>query len=112
MIEKILYDFLVSAQDTPVYTEIPGDVSTPYYTIEKTGSKIENHIQTSTVAIQSHGDTLFEVISMNEALKELMLYSLPNEDSIGGVRLNTDYNFTNPQTKEHRYQAIFVITHY
>lgn len=112
MIEKTLYDFLVANQDYPVYTEIPGDVATPYYTIEKTGSKIENHIQTSTIAIQSHADTLFEAVTMNEALKSLMLYVLPNNASIGGVRLNTDYNFTNPQTKEHRYQAIFVITHY
>lgn len=112
MIEKILYDFLTANQDIPVYTEIPAEMPSQFYVLEKTGSNIKNHIEQSTVAIQSYGSTLFESATMNEDLKGLMLNELPKEIEIGSVRLNSDYNFTNPTTKQHRYQAIFVITHH
>lgn len=37
---------------------------------------------------------------------------LVNESEVSGVYLNADYNFTDVETKEYRYQAVFDIFHY
>jgi hypothetical protein len=33
-------------------------------------------------------------------------------DSIGGCDFSSDYNYTDTQTKQHRYQAVYFITYY
>ena len=33
-------------------------------------------------------------------------------EEIAGCHLNSDYNFSNISKKQHRYQAVFEITHY
>ena len=39
-------------------------------------------------------------------------YGLIEEDDIIEVELQSDYNFTDTETKEYRYQAVFNVTHY
>jgi len=114
MIEKIVVDYLNSRGDlqAKAYTEIPKTVPEKYYLIEKTGSNVNNKITTSTISIQSHADTLFNTISLNEDLKGAMLDGLIELEEVSAVYLNSDYNFTDTTTKKHRYQAVFVITHY
>lgn len=114
MIEKIIVDYLNSldALQAKAYTEVPKNVPDKYYLIEKTGASVDNWINTSTVAIQSHADTLYDVISLNEDLREAMLNGLITLDEISGVHLNSDYNFTDTTTKRHRYQAVYQVTHY
>ena len=114
MIEKIVFDYLNSCDglQAKAYTEIPKTVPDKYYLIEKTGSSVDNKITTSTLSIQSHADTLFDTVSLNEDLKKAMLDGLITLDEVSAVYLNSDYNFTDTTTKEHRYQAVFVITHY
>ena len=60
MIEKIVLDYLNSLGNlqAKAYTEIPKDVPRKYYLLEKTGTSNSNKITTSTIAIQSHADTL------------------------------------------------------
>ncbi|SDQ04437.1 hypothetical protein SAMN04487752_0319, partial [Carnobacterium viridans] len=48
---------------------------------------------------------------LNEELKEVV-ENLILLNEISGVRLNSDYNFTDTTTKEYRYQAVFDINHY
>lgn len=112
MIEQILYQYLSQNLAPPVYTEIPKTPPQKFYAIEKTGGTISNHITSSTVAIKSYGGSLYEAAQMNEALKEAMLYGLITLDSIVRVELNSDYNFTDTQTKQYRYQGVFDIKHY
>lgn len=114
MIEKIILDYLndLAELSAKAYTEMPKEVPNKLYLIEKTGSSVNNKITTSTVAIKSYGGTLFEAISLNEDLKAAMLNGLTSLDSISGVYLNSDYNFTDTTTKRYRYQAVFIITHY
>ncbi len=113
MIERTLYDFLKeSGLDFPVYTEVPKDPPSSFYLIEKTGSSMNNHIYSSTFAIQSYGTSLFESISMNEALKEVMLEGFIANPLVSSVELNSDYNFTDLAEKRYRYQAVFDIVHY
>lgn len=113
MIEKTLYKFLVaSGLDAPVYTEIPKEPPSSFYLIEKTGSSMNNHIYSSTFAIQSYGTSLFESISMNEALKKVMLEGFIADPLVSSIELNSDYNFTDLEEKRYRYQAVFDIIHY
>lgn len=110
MIEKILYDFLSNATDIPVYTEIPADKPSRFYAFEKTGSTLKDHIEKSTIAVQSWGESLLDAAQMNKDVISLMMNDLLVLPEIGGVSKNTDYNFTDPTTRRHRYQAVFVIT--
>ena len=113
MIEKIVFDYLNSLDlQAKAYTEIPKTVPSKFYLIEKTGTSVDNRIATSTIAIQSYADTLYDAASMNEDLKEAMLDGLISLDEVSAVYLNSDYNYTDITTKRHRYQAVFVITHY
>lgn len=113
MIEKIVFDYLNSLNlQAKAYTETPKTPPTKFYLIEKTGSSVDNRITTSTIAIQSYADTLYNAVSMNEDLKTAMLDGLISVEDVSAVYLNSDYNFTDTTTKRYRYQAVFVITHY
>ena len=90
-----------------VYAERPETLPNSYVLVQKTGSGRANHICQAMVAIQSvTNGTLLEAAQLNEAVKEAIL-NMPDETEIFGVRLNSDYNYTNTNTKERRYQAVF-----
>lgn len=113
MIETIIYNYLSGLElSAPVYTEVPEDLPSTFYLIEKTGGTIENHISKSTIAIQSYGESLYEAIQMNEEIKEVMIYGLINDNEVASISLNSDYNYTDTTTKQYRYQAVFEIVHY
>lgn len=114
MIEETILNYLNASNDlsAPVLMEIPGTTPTTFYLLEKTGSAFNNHIYSSTFVIQSYGETLYETACMNDEIKEVMLYGLLEEEQIVSVSLNTDYNYTDTQSKRYRYQAVFDIIHY
>ena len=60
----------------------------------------------------SYSDSLYGASQLNEAVKGIMLNDLLEEDEIGSVDLNSDYNYTDSETKRYRYQAVYDITHY
>ena len=109
MIEKILYDYLNNFDGllASVYTEMPKTFPGKMYLIEKTGDSQKDQINTATITIQSYGGSLYEAMVMNEAIKEIMLDDLLSLDSIGSVKLNSDYNFTDTTKKQYRYQAVY-----
>jgi hypothetical protein len=114
MIEKILYQFLSSATSVKVYTEVPSKPATEYIVIERTGGGEVNYIRSATVAIQSVGKRMIRAVEINEELIRRMtdddgLRSVPE---IASVSLNSTYNFTDPETKSYRYQAVFDLTYY
>lgn len=111
MIEELLIAELNTRLRFPIYTSVPGEMPERFYVLQKTGSRFEDQIKQSTIAIQSYGKNLYEAMTMNEDLKSVML-SLNELDKISAVDLNGDYNYTDTQTKRNRYQAVFVITHY
>lgn len=112
MIIELLIEYLEEVFGEGLYigVEAPEQL-THYILIDQTASRTENHITTTTLAIQTYGDTLYDAIQGNEALKSAMLGFL-ELDEVAGVRLLTDYNFTNTATKQYRWQAVFEITHY
>lgn len=113
MIELIIKNYLetkdLSVGDR-IYAETPEDPPDVYIVIEKTGSGRENRIDRAMIAIQSIGKkgkaSLLDVMKLNEEVRKAMdeIIEIPE---IFRCELNSDYNFTNPQTKEYRYQAVF-----
>ena len=110
MIAKTLLDFLGSNLDVPVVMEAP-EQTTGYVLIDQTGSSRTNHIITTTFAIQSYGASLYDAMVLNDEVKGAMV-GFAELDEITRVELETDYNFTNTATKQYRWQAVYLITHY
>ena len=111
MIEEILLDYLETAAEVPVYLEIPENMPARFIILEKTGSGCEDHIFSATMAVQSYAKSLYEAAALNETVKGALLYG-QTPDGIGRVKLNSDYNFTDPDLDRYRYQAVYDITHY
>lgn len=112
MIAKLLLDFLNNDEtlDTPTYMEVPEEL-TDFVLLDQTGTSTENHIKTTTIAVQSYGATLWDAMVLNEKV-EAAMKRFVRLDNVTRVELETDYNFTNTTTKQYRWQAVYQITHY
>lgn len=109
LIEAEIIDYLIERNivGSYVYAERPKDLPAEYILIQKTGSGFRNNINQAMVAIQSISSTsLLNAMLINEQVKEALL-EMPDEREVYSVKLNSDYNFTNTNTKEYRYQAVF-----
>lgn len=111
MIELIVRKYLISKLEIPVVFEHQKNLPEQFILIQKTGSSRENFLNSSTIAIQSYGASLFDAAKLNEKIKNLM-YDLIEVPEVARVKLNSDYNFTDTETKRYRYQAIFDINYY
>jgi len=111
MIELIIKDFLDNRLSVDCFLEKQEKMPQSYVIFEKTGSSKRNHLPSSTFAFQSYAPSMYEAAKLNEDVKSVV-ESLIELDDISKVSLNSDYNFTDTQTKEYRYQAVFDINHY
>lgn len=112
MIEKIIKDYLqTNIPDIPILLERPANSPTTFVLLEKTGSGRENYINYATMAIQCYAPSLYEAAQLNETVKSYM-FDIIELNAISKSQLNSDYNFTDPTTKEYRYQAVFDLTYY
>ncbi|HEM3629317.1 TPA: hypothetical protein U1C40_000013 [Streptococcus suis] len=105
MIEVITLNFLTDHLSVPVYTEHQEEMPERFVIFEKTSGGKKNHLHQATLAIQSYGPSLAESAMLNEEVKQAIekMVELP---SISRVELNSDYNFTDTETKRYRYQAV------
>ncbi|CYU93004.1 phage protein [Streptococcus suis] len=105
MIEVITLNFLTEHLSVPVYTEHQEEMPECFVIFEKTSGGKKNHLNQATLAIQSYGQSLEEAAFLNEEVKTVVekMIGLP---SISKVELNSDYNFTDTETKRYRYQAV------
>lgn len=110
MIAVTLLNHLAENLNVGVYFEAPKTL-TDYVLIDQTGSNRQNHITTTTFAIQSYADSLYAAMELNERVREAMT-SLVALNEIASVDLETDYNFTDTDSKQYRWQAVYQITHY
>ena len=111
MFEEVLLSYLKASLNVPVYMERPEDALPPFLLFEKTGGNRRNKLYSSVFAFQSYGNSLYQSALLNNRLKEV-LDGLEAVPQVSSVRYNTDYNFTDVQRKEHRYQAVYEIFHY
>lgn len=115
-IEKIIYDYLTTefgkgTVNIPVYVTEPQDPDAKYILIQKTGSGRSNKIRRATIAIQSIGTSMEDVITLNEQVIAAMLDSI-SLANVSKCELNSDYNFTDPRTRRFRYQAVFDLVYF
>jgi predicted transcriptional regulator len=111
MIEKIIKDHLDSKLEEQVFLEKPSPSYGQYVVFEKTSSSKNNYLPSATFAFQSYAKSLYKAAELNERVKKAV-ESMIELDEIRGVKLNSDYNFTDTTTKEYRYQAVFDIKYY
>ena len=111
MIEVTILRYLSEHLDVSVYMEEPEDPPKSYVLIERTGSQETDCIETTTLALQSYGEMLYDAAALNMEVKTAIknAVELP---SVSAVYINSDYNFTDTETKRYRYQCVAVITHY
>lgn len=113
VIEEIIKNFINRISDTPVFFEVPEkNIPEEFFLIEKTGSSMENHINSSTLTVKSYAGRLFRASVLNDYIKHELIYRFIQEPEIISVQLNTDYNLTDTAEKRYRYQAVFDIKHY
>ena len=105
MIEDRIIAYLGEALDIPVSVEKPKGEKT-FILVDKTGSEEKDKIKSATFAVQSYAQTLREAALLNEKIK-LALEGMKALTNISSVKLNTDYDFTDEETKEYRYQAVY-----
>lgn len=111
MIEKIVIQHLNSVQNVPVYAEVPTNPPKKFIVIEKTAGGINNHVCRSTIAVQSYDETMLGAAELNEELKGHMMTMVTLPD-VSAVVLNSDYNYTDNESKRYRYQAVYNIVHF
>lgn len=113
MIEKVILDYLNEHIGRPVWMERPKgeDLPEEYVLMDKTGSSCKDHIHTVIIALQSYAASMINASALNEIVKSTM-DNLIELDEIGSSKLNSDYNFTDTQKKNYRYQAVYEITHH
>ena len=117
IIENAVRDYLAGKSmdlaGDKIFLEVPAKPPDEYVMVEKTASGKENQINSAMIAVKSISrdkeNGMYKVQLINEAVKEAMDSFADESDQIYACRLNTDYNFTDPDTKEHRYQAVFNI---
>lgn len=111
IIEKIIREYLKLKLNMPVYLEEPKDKPAEYLLVMKTGSSRRNLIPSAMITVRSYSTSLSKAIDLNELVKATMFEAIEVSD-ITKVELNSDYNFTDTETKRYRYQAVFDVTHY
>lgn len=111
MIEEIVLNHLKAMLRVPVYMEQPVEPEASFVLLEKTGSRRQNLVKSATLAVQSYAPSLVEAADLNEAVKAAMDNSVDLPE-ICKASLNSDYNYTDTDTKRYRYQAVYDITHY
>lgn len=112
MIEKIILDYLNEELTVPVYMEVPHRPPSVYIVIEKTGGGKSDQLYTAMITLKSYAPTLYQAATLNELVKAVMDTAADNLDEVSRSQLNSDYNYTNTQTKSYRYQAVYDIWHY
>ena len=115
IIEKEVRDYLINKNIAAghVYMEIPGDDSEgdEYVLIQKTGNGYENFLESPTITIQAISKTSrYNAAVLNEYVKGVMSLLRNHVTDVFRCRLNSDYDFTNTQTKEYRYQSVWELT--
>lgn len=111
MVESIVRNFLKEKLSVEVYMEEPEEIPESYIIIEKTGGGYSNGIKSATIAIQSYAKSLADACLLNEEVK-LALEDIDTQNPITKAELNSDYNFTDTETKRYRYQAVFDFLYY
>lgn len=108
MIEKEIIGHLKGLLDVPVFAQVPASPPTKFVTVEKIGGSDSDFCPTASFAIQSWADRLLDAMMLNADVKNAMKSAIFLQ-SVAGLSLNADYNYTDKAQKKYRYQAVYNI---
>ena len=115
-IEERIISYLNGALDEiQAYGEKPTNKNPDgnlFVVVEKTGVQRNDMLYTSTVAIQSYAPTLYQAADLDEDVRAVMFALPDNLSEVSGIRLIGGGNFTDPSTRQPRYQSVFDVHHY
>lgn len=113
MIEEMILAAIEAATTVHAYMEVPEDAPTSFCVIERTGGGQRGHeMRDATIAVQSYGETLLEAATLNEAVLNVMQELPFSEAKLVTCQLNSNYNFTDTETRRYRYQAVFDLVYF
>ncbi len=112
MIEATIRNYLEEKLKLPVYLEHEKIMPDKYIMIERTGGGMSDKLMNATLAVQSIAPSMYNAALLNDEVKKAMLFELPGTNNVASCKLNSDYNFTDTETKKYRYQAVFYLVHY
>lgn len=107
----MILNYLTDHLSVPVFLEHQKNEPKRFVIFEKTSSSKNNYLPSATFAFQSYAESMYEAAKLNEEMKQVV-ENMIELDEISGIHLNSDYNFTDTETKQYRYQAVFDINHY
>lgn len=111
MIELEIKKYLDGQLNVPSFFEHQAKMPERFIIIEKVNGRKHNWLKGSTFAFQSYAETMYEAALLNDRLKEVV-EGLIGLSLVYSVSLNSDYHFSDTDTKRYRYQAVFDIKHY
>lgn len=111
MIEEKILKFVDDALQVPVRMEIPADRPSRFVVLKRSGEGRENLVEDAMLIADSYAESLYEAAKLNKQVKSV-LDDLDTLDDICSVQLSADYPVTDTGSKQHRYQAVYKISHY
>lgn len=111
MIEIVIKKFLDENLKVPSFFEHTKNLPESFVIIEKTGSGGSDYVHSATFAFQSYAPSLQKAAELNETVKKTV-EQLVTVNEVSGVHHNSDYNFTDTETKKYRYQAVYDINYF
>lgn len=113
MIEKTIMTALETATNVSAYMEVPEEASDAFIVVERTGGgQMGAQRRTALIAVQSYGATLLAAATLNEQVLNVMQNLQYQDNEITTCQLNSNYNFTDTETRRYRYQAVFDLVYF
>lgn len=111
MIELVVFNFLKNKIGVPCYMEVPVKKANEFLLIEKVGGHWDNHLGTSTFAIETVSTSLFKTCELKEKLRSKLPHIL-ELDKIAGFDIVNRANNTDSDDKKYSYLTVIEIKHY
>lgn len=112
MIELTIKQYLEDKLKIPVVFEIASDFTKKKFVlIEKLGSNNQDKLYRSSYAFKVYDESLYKTMVLSNIVKSKIEEMIELAD-FAKIKIDTDYNFTDTETKKYRYQIVVDIWHY
>lgn len=111
MIEILMLEHLQERLGIPVYAEVPEKKPERFIVIRKGDERRDNFLRCATMLARSYAPSLLAAMELSQQVLGAMDI-FPEHPRISGCYCTGDYNFTDEETKQYRYQAVFDIYYF
>ena len=111
MIEVLMLNHLAERLGVPVYAEVPERPPEQFVVIRKGDERRENFLRCATMLARSYGGSLLGSMELSGRVLAAM-DTFTETPRISGCYCTGEYNFTDEETKRHRYQAVFDVYYF